>query len=495
MQKIGLLLLVLFSCFGMGQKKQEIDSLLSNIARLEKPGTQPGSNANNADKILKMSTEAYYQSKEIGYADGQASAIVSIAKNYIFIGELKKALEKLNDGLAFTEGNNQLQKYRISLFMLKASVLSQLGYSDEARANYKSAVEVIEKVPEYSGDADHYKKILKHSSYILTYEQDRTQIPGNLKQKEQYLLEAYNNIKQIKNNTDIKTALSVHCLRALISYYAELNETDKAERYLAEGDSLHSDYPGWLIKRNLLLGNIEKKKKNYTKAIEAYNIALKDAGQYQRKYEVKQIYDQIAECYHELKDYKNESLYLDKSRRLNTSIDIDEKATSGEVLKQATKNKNGDGPFLNSTKLYYLLAIPFLIVLLVIILKRKPHPNNTNDIITEKPAGSENEDEAEKLGHETLNLLINLAEKDDPSFYFKFNDVFPDFNENLLKISPKLTQSDLEYCAMMKLNFDTKKIASIKRLSIGAVESKKYRIRKKLDISTEENIYVWLMDK
>jgi hypothetical protein len=31
---------------------------------------------------------------------------------------------------------------------------------------------------------------------------------------------------------------------------------------------------------------------------------------------------------------------------------------------------------------------------------------------------------------------------------------------------------------MMKLNFDTKKIASIKRLSIGAVESKKYRIRK-----------------
>ncbi|WP_395761997.1 helix-turn-helix transcriptional regulator [Elizabethkingia anophelis] len=128
-------------------------------------------------------------------------------------------------------------------------------------------------------------------------------------------------------------------------------------------------------------------------------------------------------------------------------------------------------------------------------MKRKPHPNKTNDIITEKPAGSENEDEAEKLGHDTLNLLINLAEKDDPSFYFKFNDVFPDFNENLLKISPKLTQSDLEYCAMMKLNFDTKKIASIKRLSIGAVESKKYRIRKKLDISTEENIYVWLMDK
>ncbi|OPC36716.1 tetratricopeptide repeat protein [Elizabethkingia miricola] len=493
MQKIVLLLLVLFSCLGMGQKKKEIDSLLSNIARLENPETRIDINTNKTDKILKMSTEAYYQAKEIGYTDGQARAIISIARNYIFIGELKKALEKLNDGLSFTQGENQLQKYRLSLFMLKASVLSQLGYSDEAKANYNNVAETIEKIPEYSSDADQYKKIFKHSSYILTYEQDRAQIPGNAEQKKQYLLETYKDIKQIKNNTIIKTVLSVHCLRALVSYYTELGDTNKAEQYLAEGDSLHSDFPGWVIKRNFLLGNIEKKKKNYTKAIEIYNIALKDAGQYQRKYEETQIYNQIAECYHELKDYKNESLYLDKSKRLNASIDIDEKATAGEVLSQATRNKNEDASFLNPTKFYYIIAIPFLIVLLVIILKRKTTKTNTVDVIAERSI--ENEDDTEKLDHETLNLLINLAEEDDPSFYFKFNDIFPDFSENLLKISPKLTQSDLEYCAMMKLNFDTKKIASIKRLSIGAVESKKYRIRKKLDISTEENIYIWLMDK
>ena len=111
---------------------------------------------------------------------------------------------------------------------------------------------------------------------------------------------------------------------------------------------------------------------------------------------------------------------------------------------------------------------------MVIILKQKFIRNNTADHIAEKFT----EYEEEQLNHETLNLLIGLAEKDDPSFYFKFNEVFPNFSDNLLKISPKLTQSDIEYCAMMKLNFDTKKIASIKRLSIGAVESKKYRIRK-----------------
>lgn len=148
MQKIVLLLLVLFSYLGMGQKKKEIDSLLSNIARLENPKTRLEANANKTDKIIKMSTEAYYQAKEIDYTDGQARAIISIARNYIFIGELKKALEKLNDGLSFTQGDNQLQKYRLSLFMLKASVLSQLGYSDEAKANYNNVAETIEKIPE-----------------------------------------------------------------------------------------------------------------------------------------------------------------------------------------------------------------------------------------------------------------------------------------------------------------------------------------------------------
>ncbi|OPC54133.1 tetratricopeptide repeat protein [Elizabethkingia miricola] len=493
MQKIVLLLLVFFSCLGIGQKKKEIDSLLSNIARLEKPETHIEANANKTDKILKMGTEAYYQAKEIDYKDGQTRALHSIVKNYIYTGELKKALEKINEGLALTNGENQLQKYRISFFMFKASVLFQLGYSDEAKANYNNAVETIEKVPEYSVDKEHYKRVLEHASYIIFYEQKKAQIPGNIKQKEQYLLDTYKEVKQIKNNTDIKTILYVSSLRSLISYYTELNDTNKAEQYLAEGDSLYSDFPVWLIKRNLLLGNIEKKKKNYTKAIEAYNDALKTAGEYQRKYEQSQIYNQIAECYHELKDYKNESLYLDKSKHLNKSIDINEKATAGDVLKQESKNKNETNSSLDVTKLYYIIAIPFLIVLLIIILKRKTIKSNTADVITEKPV--ENEDETEKLDHETLNQLINLAEEDDPSFYFKFNDTFPDFSENLLKICPKLTQSDLEYCAMMKLNFDTKKIASIKRLSIGAVESKKYRIRKKLDISTEENIYIWLMDK
>ncbi|CAM3683613.1 hypothetical protein ELOC111193_16520 [Elizabethkingia occulta] len=491
MQKVVLLFFVLLSCLGIAQDKKEIDSLLSNIAKLDKPNSKPGSNTGKVDVILKMSTEAYYQAKEIDYSEGRAKALIFIIKNYIHIGDFKSALEKINEGLSFTQEEKVLRQYRISFFLLKGSVLSQLGYSDEAKINFNNASEIIEMVPEFSTDAEHYKKILKHASFILAYEQEKAQPLGNKKENEQYLQDAYNEVRQIKNNSTLKTILYVHCLRSLVSYYTESNELNKAEYYITEGDKLYSDYPGWLIKRNFLLGAIEKKKQNYTKAIEAYNIALNVAKQYQDKYAEKQIYNWLSECYHELKDYKNESLYLDKSKKLSDSLNLAEKVTTGEVLKQETKNKSEETSFWKSSILYYAIAVLLIIFVLVIILKQKFIRNNTADHIAEKFT----EYEEEQLNHETLNLLIGLAEKDDPSFYFKFNEVFPNFSDNLLKISPKLTQSDIEYCAMMKLNFDTKKIASIKRLSIGAVESKKYRIRKKLDISTEENIYIWLMDK
>lgn len=90
------------------------------------------------------------------------------------------------------------------------------------------------------------------------------------------------------------------------------------------------------------------------------------------------------------------------------------------------------------------------------------------------------------------NNLIDLAIKNDSSFYLTFLEVYPDFAKKLLDINPTIKASDIEYCAYIKLNLDTKQIAVLKNISVRAVEGKKYRIRKKLDISIDENMYIWL---
>ncbi|MFC4685908.1 helix-turn-helix transcriptional regulator [Epilithonimonas pallida] len=93
-----------------------------------------------------------------------------------------------------------------------------------------------------------------------------------------------------------------------------------------------------------------------------------------------------------------------------------------------------------------------------------------------------------------LNNVIELAKNNDKSFHIKFSELFPEFNQKLLEVNPQLTHSDLEYCALIKLKFDTKEIAIYKNTSISSVESKKYRIRKKLCIRTDENMYTWMIN-
>lgn len=97
------------------------------------------------------------------------------------------------------------------------------------------------------------------------------------------------------------------------------------------------------------------------------------------------------------------------------------------------------------------------------------------------------------LSEENIQEILSLAENNSPMFFEKFQVFFPHFIPEILRINANLIHSELYFCALMKLDFDTKKIAQCTKNSIRAVESKKYRIRKKLNISSEININSFLI--
>lgn len=92
----------------------------------------------------------------------------------------------------------------------------------------------------------------------------------------------------------------------------------------------------------------------------------------------------------------------------------------------------------------------------------------------------------------TVSTLLKLLNEDNNSFYIGFLEAFPYFSEKLLKINPTMKSSDIEFCAYIKLNLETKQIAQFKKISPRAVEGKKYRIRKKLNIPSDVNMYIWM---
>lgn len=91
----------------------------------------------------------------------------------------------------------------------------------------------------------------------------------------------------------------------------------------------------------------------------------------------------------------------------------------------------------------------------------------------------------------SYNELIEMAKKNDPLFLPFFKELYPDFYNNLLSVNPDLTLTEQKVCFYIKLKFSSKEIASSTFVTTKAIQNRKNRLRKRLNISNGENIYEW----
>ena len=74
-----------------------------------------------------------------------------------------------------------------------------------------------------------------------------------------------------------------------------------------------------------------------------------------------------------------------------------------------------------------------------------------------------------------------------------FSSVHPGFYTRLIEKHPDLTPRELLFCAFIRLNMQTKYIALITNMAINSLEVARYRIRKKMNLSTDQNLTAELM--
>lgn len=91
-----------------------------------------------------------------------------------------------------------------------------------------------------------------------------------------------------------------------------------------------------------------------------------------------------------------------------------------------------------------------------------------------------------------INKLLNQSldmEADWKTFLIRFEEKHTGFFQKLRTDYPQLTPSDLRLSACLRLNLDSKDIAALMNISVRAVENNRYRIRKKLNIPSHQNLY------
>ncbi len=74
-----------------------------------------------------------------------------------------------------------------------------------------------------------------------------------------------------------------------------------------------------------------------------------------------------------------------------------------------------------------------------------------------------------------------------------FDTVDKDFLKKLKSLHPALTPNDLRLCAYLRLNLSSKEIAPLLNISVRSVEIKRYRLRKKMNLSHENGLAEYIL--
>lgn len=92
----------------------------------------------------------------------------------------------------------------------------------------------------------------------------------------------------------------------------------------------------------------------------------------------------------------------------------------------------------------------------------------------------------------TIDSEFN-SEQDWEQFEVHFDQVHEDFLKRIRLKHPQLTPKDLRICAYLRMNLSTKEIAPLMNISVRGVEISRYRLRKKFDLTRDENLIDFIL--
>ncbi|SEH33339.1 tetratricopeptide repeat protein [Chryseobacterium culicis] len=391
-------------------------------------------------KSLRYLDEAAKQLKLINNNGLNARLCNEIARNYAFLGLYNQANIQLNKSIDYLKHAPDTKENRNSLFFVyiwKWSNFEDLKLPDSINAMRKKGVRDFPDEP---------KIYVRIAEQFLSKKQ-------HLDSVEYYLNKA--SVLAVKNNS------SLHAFGAIATRR----------------------------------GNLYTLKKEYTKALEYYQESLPIYLKINRGADIINTYKKIYETYLALHDIPKANEYLTKYTELNDSIQSGERKAVASVVNnfaiEQEKEKN---------HLYLIIAVitgvaSASLAGVFIIRKRNKRRDQLLEeqkkIITEKIRET---DQLKKKVDTSLNDLGKMATDNSPFFISRFKEVYPEFYEKLTSQYPELTSHDLKFIAYVRLNMTNKEIGQCTNVTVRAVETKKYRLKKKLNLPSDLDLGTWVSE-
>ncbi|WP_166925566.1 tetratricopeptide repeat protein [Flavobacterium poyangense] len=457
----------------------------------------------NRASVSKIDS-AYAMSKSINYKYGVLKSQVFKAAWYLnFNNDVKSCLriiKKIEPEVLDSEDFEVISFLKVT----KAISYLRLSFKEDANKEFNLALLYADKI-QNSARRHNRKGII----YIYIGSDYLSLKPDKSKEKSyqlalENLRKGYKEMSFLKNGNHSEKIAFANSCRALGDYYTRTKQFDSAQFYINKSLKIVTalDDKAEISLFLIIRGYLHLKMENYKEAIkdfEASNDLIKTTKA--REDLLEENYDNLAFAYEKLGDSENQSKYLKKYKKISDSLSIENvKDVNQAVVNISDDIKSKHKKEKSTLETGIIITIVLIIVLILIVLvfsKRYKSEKRSKEelkiLLDEKmkmlnslSAKFSPEDEKE------LANVVSLAISKDASYLFKFNELFPKFSENLLKVSPSLKSSDLAICSYMKLNFDTKEIARYGGDSVRSVESKKYRLRKKFNLTSTDDINIFM---
>ncbi|WP_181369459.1 LuxR C-terminal-related transcriptional regulator [Flavobacterium album] len=464
------------SVFSQEDSSGRIKILRDKISEIKKLATT------NPEGAFSQIQDFYEEAEYAGYKEGELASL-ALKCWYYTNKDLKKAIAATQELQRKADAYDSTF-YKAAVHEYYSNIYLGSDLPEKALKEAETALKMLQLVR--TDDKFLIQDIIARKANVCTVAAEVYLLKKEYRKAVKVLLEANKQISDL-DDTEKKRFIYKSNYTNLGAAYVEF-DLDSAQYYINKSVALSNEGNSDIFQFNnsFLLGYIYKERKEYSKAIINYKMAEERLPYVNASLEnTNLIYKGLADTYTSIDSLKQANIYLQK---LQNSL------LENEKNKNKSLHKIIDNELLMEKHNSIYIGIGFGLVLLLmsvylVMLQRKNKELSRQEKVSEEYLKEHSD--VTMVDEATLSRLIEMVKNDDQAFMAAFYNCFPLFLEKLRDIHPTIVPSETEFCALLKLNLSTKDIARYKNIEPKSVQNKKYRIRKKLNVPDDVDIYFW----
>lgn len=427
--------------------------------------------AGEYDSLVALNKKYYKIAEKIRYEDGKALCYINLARVNISLENYQKSNTLFNNAQEILK-NSDNPLHKAIFYNYYSRLNSELKRIDKAFEYNNEALKNIEK----SKDSE-LKKIALYNIY--TQQGDYYTQKNNPKVALEYFQKA-----RIYDKTGIADC-------AISDYIYMHKNKDSAYKYISNAYSkmiARNREDAIALNIHTIMGEYylyyepDKAEKEFLRALEIDKKTNRIFAQY-----TKYIYNDLRNLYDKTGNKEKAYFYLNAYTEAKNKTNAALLATINQDMESFISEAKA-GTEKHKTTVQWVVFLSFAGLSLLAL-----YTWRIINTLRKRKADlrSEAENLKSRINDNRQEEIIEMAKRNDPQFLSNFKEVYPGYIDKLLAINPGLETSEQVFCAMLKLHFTSKEIANYTLVQHRTIQQKKYRIRKKMNIPTETDIYVF----